>query len=176
MKAKRLITTRGLIKTGCNDVHLAGDDGTYQAGWWLGQTLANNKTRFASRTIDGDDIVFDNATGLTWPAVFGSAGGNNGVTDIWGLAVNYCDGLTFAGYSDWRLPNVRELCSLINYSLQALLIDSPPFSATPPLNFWTSTTPYGALVNGFMVDFGDGSVIQDSIVNSHFIIAVRGGV
>jgi hypothetical protein len=33
----------------------------------------------------------------------------------WCAALSYCEGLTLAGSDDWRLPNVRELESLIDY-------------------------------------------------------------
>ena len=36
-------------------------------------------------------------------------------TQKWQDALNSCKNLDFAGYTDWRLPNVRELLSLIDY-------------------------------------------------------------
>ncbi len=35
---------------------------------------------------------------------------------IWSDAIKYCEDLTFAGYSDWRLPNKNELLSIVDRS------------------------------------------------------------
>lgn len=34
----------------------------------------------------------------------------------WKEAIEFCEKLEFAGYSDWRLPSIKELLSLVNYS------------------------------------------------------------
>ena len=60
----RFIHSRGLPKTGQTVKYADGDDGDYEAGWWKGKLVSNNKTRFIQKRIDGDDIVFDRATGL----------------------------------------------------------------------------------------------------------------
>ncbi|GAG60614.1 unnamed protein product, partial [marine sediment metagenome] len=48
MRTKHIALTRLLPKTGQVTEHDEGDDGTFQAGWWRGKTVANNKTRFIS--------------------------------------------------------------------------------------------------------------------------------
>jgi len=54
-----------------------------------------------------DDVVIDNKTGLMWQR----KRANNGMkhTD----AISYCEDLTLGGYSDWRLPSISELKTLI---------------------------------------------------------------
>ena len=44
---------------------------------------------------------------------------------------------------DWRLPNVRELQSLIDYGLKPALPSGHPFTRTYPFYYWTSTTVAG---------------------------------
>ena len=59
---------------------------------------------------NGDGTVTDSATGLTWTQDDSGEGLN------WADALAYCEGLDFAGFDDWRLPNVKELQSIVDYS------------------------------------------------------------
>ncbi|GAJ23406.1 unnamed protein product, partial [marine sediment metagenome] len=93
-----------------------GDDGEYEAGWWRGRLNADNKTRFIAKTIGGGSVVIDLATGLMWPADGVAAGCNNGVALSWEAAIDYALSLDFAGFTDWRIPNVKELASIIDFS------------------------------------------------------------
>ncbi len=82
---------------------------------------------------NGDGTVTDQATGLMWQQA--DAGPFN-----WGEALNYAETLTIAGYSDWRLPNAKELQSIVDYSRSPDTTNSPAidpvFSTT--LLTWTS--------------------------------------
>jgi len=100
-KHKEYVNTRHLPKTGSVlSFWPFGDDGDYQKGWSIGQ-------RFVTKTIAGDDIVFDRATGLMWGRDHNQAGGRSGSMNKWGSMLVYYNDLNFAGYSDWRLPNIR---------------------------------------------------------------------
>lgn len=72
------------------------------------------------------ETVLDNLTGLVW-----SRDANPGVFPLtWQEAIDRITELNregFAGYSDWRLPNRRELHSLISYQAKkpAQLPDHP---------------------------------------------------
>lgn len=172
------ILTYGLPKTGQIIEYQAGDDGTYEAGWWRGRLNADNRTRYIARTIDGDDVVFDLATGLMWAADGNAAGCNNGATIAWSNAIIYAEALSFAGFSDWRLPNVKELLSLIEYDADlvvavAPLIQEPPFSNTARGTYGTSTTMPATTANYSIVNFYDGSVWETAKVNLRRIRACR---
>jgi hypothetical protein len=52
----------------------------------------------------------DPSTGLMWAAK------DNGNDVTWGKAIKYCQALTFAGYSDWRLPAIDDLESIYDGS------------------------------------------------------------
>ena len=96
---------------------------------------------------NGNGTITDNATGLTWM----QNDSGNGL--LWGDAMAYCEALTLAGSDDWRLPNAKELQSIVDYSrspdgTNSAAID-PLFNATPITNeageadyatYWTSTT------------------------------------
>jgi len=82
---------------------------------------------------NGDGTVTDRATGLTWQQ------GDSGSTLSWEGALATCENLDLAGYSDWRLPNAKELQTIVDYT-RIPAID-PIFSLTDPESwFWTSTT------------------------------------
>lgn len=59
---------------------------------------------------NGDGTITDNATGLMWMQ------NDNGSAILWENALNYAENLSYAGYSDWRLPDIKELQSIIDYS------------------------------------------------------------
>jgi hypothetical protein len=96
---------------------------------------------------NGDGTVTDHATGLMWQQADSGAG------MTWEAALAYAEGLELAGHSDWRLPNAKELQSIIDYSRSpdttgSAAID-PVFLATAISNenlagdypaFWTGTT------------------------------------
>lgn len=141
LKAGQYKLTRQLPKTGQTVQYAVGDDGTYEAGWWLRRLNANNRTRFLARTIGGDDIVLDRATGLMWAADGLAAGCNNGATITWAAAITYANGLNFAGFTDWRVPNINEKVSLADYSkIVPPCINTVLFPNTPIYYFWSSTT------------------------------------
>lgn len=58
---------------------------------------------------NGDGTVTDKATGLMWSQ------GDSGTGMNWKDALAYAENSTLAGHSDWRLPNAKELQSLIDY-------------------------------------------------------------
>ncbi|MDC7223202.1 MAG: DUF1566 domain-containing protein [Spirochaetales bacterium] len=60
-------------------------------------------------TDNGDGTVSDNGTGLMWMS------SDDETTRDWETALSYADTSEYAGYTDWRLPNVKELQSLVDY-------------------------------------------------------------
>ncbi len=96
---------------------------------------------------NGDGTVTDAATGLMWQQ------GDSGVGLNWEDALAYAENLTDSGFNDWRLPNAKELQSILDYTRSpdttaSAAIDSV-FVTTPITNeasqvdypcYWTSTT------------------------------------
>ena len=96
---------------------------------------------------NGDGTVTDRATGLMWMLKDSGKGMN------WEAALSYAENLVYAGYNDWRLPDAKELQSIVDYSRSPDTTGSPAidpvFQTTPIANeagkndypfFWTSTT------------------------------------
>ncbi len=65
----------------------------------------------SSFTRDVTGIVTDNTTGLQWQDDYSD---NNGTikVSLWNGAIQYCEGLSMGGYTDWRMPNLHELLSI----------------------------------------------------------------
>ncbi len=156
METGQIILTRLLPKTGQTVVMYAGDDGTYQAGWWKGKTVANNKTRFIAKTLDGDDVILDRATGLMWAADGNEAGCNDGGGLNWVDTIAYANTLDFAGFTDWRVPNINELLSIINHAVASPSTYGAFFVNTVAGIYWSATHPFVFTDGARIVDFTDG--------------------
>lgn len=83
---------------------------------------------------NGDGTVTDTAIGLMWQKETADFKMN------WEEALSYCENLTLARYNDWRLPNERELGSLVDYDKYEPSIDTIVFPDTVSFYYWSSTT------------------------------------
>ncbi|MBN1420534.1 MAG: DUF1566 domain-containing protein [Planctomycetes bacterium] len=123
-----------LPATGQTESYRDGDDGNYRTGCPTDARFVDN----------GDDTVTDNCTGLMWQQTTADTNGDGTVTDgdqlAWDHAIDYCNDLDFAGHSDWRLPNVRELQSIVDYGRFDPAID-PVFEAQASSRYyyWSSS-------------------------------------
>ncbi len=170
------IITRGLPKTGQRVQFQAGDDGNYAAGWWKGRFLPNNRQRWIAKTIGGDDIVLDRATGLMWAADGAAAGCNNSNTLNWAAAIVYAEALNFAGFDDWRLPNVKELFSIIDFSQNTPAIDADYLPNTSSTQYWTSTSYDWDPQLAWTIDFIDGETVAKLKIGTKKLRCVRKGL
>lgn len=135
----------------------------------------------ASRfTIHGDGTVTDGKTGLMWKQC---AEGQSGVgctgtaaTYTWQGALNLADASGFAGYRDWRLPNFKELPSIVEEKCYSPAINLAAFPNTPPSTYFWSSSAYASSFNlAWSVDSGVGSVGYAFRGNSYAVRLVRGG-
>ncbi len=90
-------------------------------------------------TDQGNGTVSDAATGLVWQKT------DDGVTRNWRAALAYCDQLDLGGARDWRLPDAKELHTIVDYGRAPATSSSaavaPPLQASKVESyFWTSTT------------------------------------
>jgi hypothetical protein len=166
------ILTRNLPKTGQAISYTTGDDGQYENGWWRGRLNINNRVRFRIMTIGSDDVVVDRATGLMWARDGSDYGCYDGITTNWVSAINFCNTLYFAGYSDWRLPNLFELFSIINIEGVAPYI-ADVFQNTAANWYWTSSTVALDTALAWAVRFTVGQNGGVSKANNYYLRAVR---
>lgn len=116
---------------------------------------------------NGDGTVSDLATGLMWQQ------SDDGVARNWKEALEYSENLELAKYTDWRLPNAKELQSIVDYSKSPKTSNTAAidalFNTTEILDpeenpghypfYWTGTThldganPYASAV---YIAFGEG--------------------
>lgn len=126
---------------------------------------------FAEFVVDGaDGIVTDTATGLMWQRDTG----HDGEAVSWKEAVAYCQGLTLAGFDDWRLPDSDELQTIIHHLSYNPVIDVRVFPDTEASGYWTAT-PYEANADyAWRIDFYYvGYVNISNKSNLYFVRAVR---
>jgi len=166
----------------CLEVTSTGQDGFYRTG--VAFDLTDN----------GDGTITDHVTGLTWEKL----GDDGGIHDLdqagdWGTLtaarIGQLNGAAFAGHTDWRTPNRRELESLVKIGSGAPATSdvfdtactpgcSPiACSCTASAPYWSSSVYAAAPSNRWVVSFADGSLTHvDKGVDLYRHRAVRGGL
>lgn len=131
--------------------------------------MVRNNTKYGENNFvdNGDGSISDLATGLMWQKA------DDGQGKDWEEALSYAENLNLAKHTDWRLPNAKELQSIVDYSRSPQTTNSPaidPIFGTSEINdpdgnpghypfFWTGTThldganPYAGAV---YIAFGEG--------------------
>jgi len=118
---------------------------------------------------NGDGTVTDTVTGLMWQ----QSDDGNGRT--WQEALDYCEGLEYADSADWRLPNVRELESLVDWDRCSLTID-PVFVCHSSYCYWSGSTYAYFTDRAWYVDFNEGDVCSKNKDDyRNYVRCARGG-
>jgi len=163
-------------QTGQRTSYTTGDDGALQMGieW-------DAATRF---TDNGDGTVLDTLTGLIWlknadcKEIGDPNTWSNVVSEIRTSLVDGVCGLSDgSAQGDWRLPNVRELLSLVDYGeSDPALPEGHPFESVIVYFYWTSTTrDYGPDgISAWSVNLLEGNTEVRDKASAQRIWPVRG--
>ena len=91
----------------------------------------------------------------------------------WCEALTYCENLSLAGHDDWRLPNVLELLSIVDYGSRSGV--DAVFAEFLGM-CWSSTSFTANPKDAWLVSFGVKVVYEDYNKGKfHSVRAVRGG-
>lgn len=142
---------------------------------------------------NGDGTVTDNVTGLMWKQCTEGQSSSTTACDTGNAATfNWLEAheraqsvnaLGFAGYNDWRLPNIKELNSLVEFAcfepaINLTYFPTPTWQSSMGSPYWSSTTRHG---NGsghsaYRVELGNGesgALPKDPQYNTFFVRLVR---
>lgn len=117
------------------------------------------------RPKDGN-IVTDNITALQWED------GDDILDGSLSDAINYCDTLELDGYDDWRVPNLNELYTIADRSIDSPALNSI-FKNIHSQQYWSSTTVESSNSSAWVVDFYKASDGWLNINDSGYIRCVR---
>jgi hypothetical protein len=119
-------------------------------------------------TNNGNGTIKDNLTGLTWQ----QAPHPDSLT--WENALTYAEGLTLGGFSDWRLPNIKELQSISDEKLVAPSVSTTFFPAIGAKRYWSSTTLFNQPTRAWYLFTQFGITTYDLKTVRLAVICVRG--
>lgn len=113
--------------------------------------------------------VIDQGTGLEWQKKTSNTPVN------WQNALAYCENLSLDYQNDWRLPNIRELKSLVDYSRYYPAID--PEIPCKSSTYWSATSVASdTQTSAWSVFFGNGDDIWKIKSMSLNVRCVRAGL
>lgn len=146
------------------------------------QTTANN---VFDQTVPSGTIV-DTRTGLQWmrcqlnyqwqesdATCIATSAAPEGYS--WTEALAAAEEFSYAGHTDWRIPNKKELSSIVEYQCHQPAINQVIFPATEAEAFWTSTpVPYASPVAVWSIRFADGGfTFQNATIATNQVRLVR---
>lgn len=111
---------------------------------------------------NGDVTMSDKNTGLMWLYNANPCGRKK-----WSDAVAYCNKLTYAGYSDWRLPSKD--------TLEAQFSQKGFFAGVQKDYYWSDTSQTGITGGAWYVYMSNGYADYSYKTNSNYVWPVRGG-
>lgn len=104
----------------------------------------------ASLVDNLDGTITNTTTGLMYSSVITS-------TDTWSNCISAAEASSYAGYSDWRMPNIKELQTILEYddSVSTSALDSAFFTTAAGTILWTSTTYAGDTAKAWAISLFD---------------------
>ncbi len=143
--------------------------------------VAGSQVSEQDLTDRGDQTIYDSTTDLLWTKcemndsgdlLSGSdcSTGTPGDTD-WQSALTFCEGLDHAGRTDWRLPSIRELTTIIYHDSGATFNIDDNYFPNAESSEWTSTSIRGLEDRAFYSSYRAGTM--QTAVNKSVTMRVR---
>ncbi len=119
--------------------------------------------------------IRDENSGLIWEVK---------TSDNWGESYSYTDAGNYSqtanasslcGYNDWRLPDIEELATLVDYEKEQPAIDSEYFPNTLSDSYWSASPHATSSSQAWAVNFGNGRVVAATQSSTYAVRLVRGG-
>lgn len=134
--------------------------------------VRNTQQSSSSFVINNDGTVTDTNTNLMWQQISPESAKN------WRDALSYCENLTLAGYDDWRLPNIKELESLVDYLICPSLKTDVFSDSESTATFWTSTSTTASPTANYssIITFSNGECGLENKISLLRVRAVRGPI
>jgi hypothetical protein len=172
-----------LMKTGQTVQYKAGDDGAIEAGRATSFTVLSSNNPFSNTNRFTDELggqTYTNNIVIDWSTydgstVLGYRRTSSGSSVTWNNAIDGALAVSIGSFTTgWRLPNVREMQNIMNYSISFTsgAFNYSPFNNADTL-LWTSNTLAGASTFKFYIfNYGYCINIQDQ-ANTLKYIPVR---
>ena len=124
---------------------------------------ADEPTGFTIEGTPGEQILADAASSLGWQKV-------HKAELNWDQAKAYCDDLKYGGKDDWRLPDRRELMTIVKYRKSN---PASNFPGMPAKYFWSQSTSAEASGFAWGVNFRNGSLNNYDKASTQLVRCVR---
>ena len=119
---------------------------------------------------NGDDTVTDERTGLMWQQ------DDDGKEYTHKSAIRFCENLSLAGFSDWHLPDIDALKTLLwKEKASRPYIDTAFFPSARSNWYWSSSVHVSKSDKAWSVDFFNGNVSWHYQAYEHYVRCVRSG-
>lgn len=130
---------------------------------------------------NGVRVIFDTNTGLYWEVKSPEAGDVNYCMDTYTFKeaneayIQKLNIAQYGGFEDWRMPNMDELRSILDYGMDDIAIDLNVFENCQIGDYWSKNVFRKQPCFGWVFFLGFGSAIAKSLETKHFVMACRGG-
>jgi hypothetical protein len=132
-----------------------------------GYEIVIDSTYYKDGRDDSKQVVYDSKTNLMWQDDESA----KSVTKNWQGAIEYCQNLNFAGYSDWRLPRLEELRTIVDKNNSPTI--KSEFKNTASDGYWSSTPNSRYSDYAWYIYFRGGSEYYDPKDTNYNVRCVR---
>jgi len=140
--------------------------------------VRDNTTGLVWENKSDDEGIHDKDNHYTWGGKTDVSNGIGGVFESWDILINDSNDEALCGFSDWRVPDLYELESIVHYGNQFFAIDNEYFPNQTGFRFWSSQA-FWHLGDAYTIEFNTGATSYNlaADVDRHInaVRLVRGG-